>query len=166
MGDNTMDGLQGDFHPDINVRNTSSILKITWIGLAVNVFLSLFKFTVGVLGYSRAMVADAFHSLSDIGTDCAVLMGARFWSAPADANHPYGHKRIEAIITTSIGLVLGLVAIGIALNALIPFGSMSLQQPRWIAITGALPSIISKEVLYRWTVTVGKRTQSSAILES
>jgi len=64
----------------------------------------------------------------------------------------------------SIGLVLGLAAIGIALNALIPFGRMSLQQPRWIAITGALLSIISKEALYRWTVTVGKRAKSSAVL--
>jgi divalent metal cation (Fe/Co/Zn/Cd) transporter len=84
-------------HPlvDGNREKTSQVRRITWIGLFVNLCLSLLKFIVRVLGSSQAVVADTVHSLSDLGTDLAVLLGVRFWSAPADESHPYGHGRIE-----------------------------------------------------------------------
>ena len=149
-----------DCHP----KYSEQILRITWIGLGVNLFLAIFKFIVGVLGYSQAVIADAFHSLSDMSTDLAVLFGVRIWSAPADDNHPYGHRRIEAIITVIIGIALAVIALVIGYHALVNIGRMNLRQPKWIAIIGALLSIITKEVLYRFTVAVGKETQSSAVI--
>lgn len=151
-------------HSDQNGQHSSEILKITWIGLAVNIFLAIFKFTVGFLGYSHAVIADAFHSLSDMGTDFAVLFGVKIWSAPADYNHPYGHGRIEAIFTTIIGIVLAVFAVGIGYNAVANIPVIHLKQPKWIAITGSLISIILKETLFQFTVSVGKRARSSAVI--
>ncbi len=152
------------FHSNKNSKDSTEIIRITWIGLIVNLFLSIFKFIVGFLGYSHAVIADAFHSLSDMSTDLAVLLGVKYWSAPADENHPYGHSRIETIITTVIGLILFIVALGIIFTSISNIRQMHLKQPVWIAITGSLLSIILKEALYRVTVAVGKRTRSSAVV--
>ncbi|MGA1842842.1 MAG: cation diffusion facilitator family transporter [bacterium] len=152
------------FHTDKDPRDSTEIIRITWIGLIVNLFLSIFKFIVGFLGYSHAVIADAFHSLSDMSTDLAVLLGVKYWSAPADENHPYGHSRIETIITAIIGLVLLLVALGIIFTSINHIREVHLKQPAWIAITGSLLSIILKEVLYRLTVVVGRKTRSSAVV--
>jgi cation diffusion facilitator family transporter len=152
------------FHADKNSQDSTEIIRITWLGLIINLFLSIFKFIVGFLGYSHAVIADAFHSLSDMSTDLAVLLGVKYWSAPADENHPYGHSRIETIITAIIGFILFLVALGIIYTSINNIREMHLKQPLWIAITGSLLSIILKEALFRLTVVVGKRTRSSAVV--
>ncbi len=151
-------------HANKDSQDPRQILRITWLGLIVNLFLSVFKFIVGFLGYSHAVIADAFHSLSDMSTDLAVLFGVKYWSAPADENHPYGHSRIETIITAIIGFTLFVVAIGIFYTSITHIREIHLKQPVWIAITGSFLSIILKEALYRLTVAVGKRTGSSAVI--
>lgn len=137
---------------------------MTWIGLFVNIGLSVLKFIVGWLGHSQAVIADAFHSLSDLLTDLAVLFGLRFWSAPPDDNHPYGHQRIETIVTTIIGLLLFAAGLGIGYNAIATVRDVHVQAPGHIAMMGALLSLAFKEVLYRWTVSVGRRIRSSAVV--
>ncbi|MGA1824819.1 MAG: cation diffusion facilitator family transporter [bacterium] len=147
-----------------NAKNRRDVQRITWIGLAVNVVLSVLKFIVGILGASQAVIADAVHSLSDMATDIAVLFGVIYWSAPADEEHPFGHSRIEAIITAIIGFVLLFMAFGIGYRALCSIRGAYLKQPTWIAIVGPFISIICKEILYHWTVSIGKRVKSSAVI--
>ncbi len=145
-------------------KNTDQIKRITWIGLGINLGLTLLKFIVGYLGASQAVIADAVHSLSDMATDFAVLFGVKYWSAPPDEKHPYGHYRIEAMITAAIGLILAGAAISIGYHALITTREHHIIQPGWIAITGPLLSIIFKELLYQWTILVGRRVKSSAVI--
>jgi len=145
-------------------QDARHVVRVTWIGLAGNVFLSALKFIAGFLGSSQAVVADAVHSLSDMGTDLAVLLGVKFWSAPPDEGHPYGHRRIETIITAAIGVALALAALGIGYNALATIRNVHLRQPRLIAIAGSVFAIVLKEVLYRWTVAVGRKAKSSAVI--
>lgn len=140
------------------------VRRVTWVGLALNLFLAAAKFVGGVLGSSQAVLADAVHSLSDTVTDIAVLLGVRYWSAPADASHPYGHHRIETLVTAGIGLILGVVGMAIGFNAVASVRSPHLRQPGWIAFGAALLSIVLKEWLYRWTVAVGRRIRSSALV--
>jgi cation diffusion facilitator family transporter len=138
--------------------------RITWIGLLVNLFLSAVKFVTGVAGSSQAVIADAFHSLSDIITDVAVLFGVRYWSAPADEDHPYGHSRIETIVTAFIAMALFAAGAGIGYNALSTIRDSNAAQPKIIAVIGAVFSIILKEVLYHWTLRVGRRLKSQALI--
>lgn len=93
------------------------ISRVTWVGLYINLVLAALKVTAGYFGNSRAVLADGVHSLSDLITDLAVLIGVRFWSAPADSHHPYGHQRIETLVTLFIGFALVSVAAGLAWDA-------------------------------------------------
>jgi len=145
-------------------QNQKSVKKITWLGLFVNLLLTVFKLIVGLIGQSQAVVADAFHSLSDMATDIAVLFGVRYWEAPADQDHPYGHHRIQTLITLSIGLALVVIALGIGYNALVTLREKHLSQPGWIALSGPLLSIILKEFIYRRTVRIGLATKSPAVM--
>ena len=65
-----------------------ALRRVTVWGLAANLGLAALKFAVGIASASQALVADAVHSLSDSTTDLAILIGAPYWSAPADSDHP------------------------------------------------------------------------------
>lgn len=139
------------------------IRRVTWIGLIINIALSVFKFAAGVIGNSQAVTADAVHSLSDSSTDVAVIIGSRFWSKPPDQSHPYGHRRIETLITVFIGVVLLAAGIGIAWDAAVSAYKNHPARPGWIAFCAAVTSFFCKELLYRWTVKVGKNVRSPAL---
>ncbi len=150
--------------PEDGRHRAGEVRRITWIGLGINLLLSGLKLAGGILGNSQAIVADAVHSLSDSTTDVAVLVGVAYWSKPPDRGHPHGHGRIETLVTTGIGAALGAVACGIAYNAVTTMSVHHSHAPGLIAMGAALLSIVSKEVLYRWTVAVGRRIESSAVV--
>ena len=147
-----------------NANQIAQIRKVTIWGMLVNIGLALVKFIVGLIGSSQAVIADAVHSLSDMATDIAVIFGVKFWSAPPDKDHPYGHGRIEALVTVAIALALLGVAVGLGYNAFSTINSKHDESVGWIAIYGPIFSIIFKEALYHWTVRVGKEVKSSAVI--
>ena len=152
-------------HSGENTRETMrQVQKVTVWGLAANLALAAIKFVFGILGNSQALVADGDHSLADSTTDIAVIVGARFWTQPADEEHPYGHGRIETMITFFIGVVLGTVGLLIAYRAIQTIGMDHRSAPGWIVFAAACISMVSKELMYRWTVLVGKRIKSSALM--
>jgi cation diffusion facilitator family transporter len=97
-------------------------------------------------------------------TDIGVLLGVRYWASPADEDHPYGHGRIETMVTAALGFSLAVVALAIGYNAIATVRAAHIRQPGWIAFIGAMTSILVKEVLYRWTLAVGKRANSTAVM--
>ena len=145
-----------------------AVCRITWLGAIINLFLTGFKFVAGIMGHSSVLIADAVHSLSDLVTDFVILFGMRFWNRPADQGHPYGHAKIETLITLFIGVVLAFVGIGLIFGAVrslidILHGHLP-PSPTWLPLTAALVSIVIKEWLYRMTVKVGMATKSSATI--
>lgn len=146
----------------ITERNRD-VKKVTLWGMLANLLLAIFKMSAGSLACSQAVLADGVHSLSDLGTDIAVLVGMRFWSAPPDGDHPHGHGRIETLVTVGIGLALAAVAVGLGWEALGTVRNQEVAQPGWIAFWAAIISVITKEGLYHWTVRVARRTNSSAL---
>lgn len=145
-------------------ETVKEIRRVTLWGLGINLSLSVGKFAIGILGSSQALIVDAVHSLSDTSTDLAVLIGVRYWSAPADANHPHGHGRIETLISFFISIILAGVGLGLAYRAIVSIPDPHKTAPEWIVFPAACMSIILKESLYRWTVQVGKRVRSSAVI--
>jgi len=141
------------------------VRKVALLGMIINIFLSIFKFIAGIFGNSRALVADAIHSFSDLSTDIAVIIGSHFWNQPPDVEHPYGHRRIETLISVAIGLVLASVGVLLALDAIKSLsGERESSSPTLIAAVMAFVSIVVKEWLYRYTLKVGKRIKSSATI--
>lgn len=145
-------------------NSVKQVKKITYYGIMINLCLAALKLIVGYLGASQAVIADAIHSLSDMFTDFAVIFGVKFWSAPPDEKHPYGHRRIEALVTIAIGITLVSVAIGLGYKAISTIRDVHIKQVGWVAILGPLLSIIFKEILYRMTVRVGVRVKSTAVI--
>ena len=145
-----------------------SIYKVTWIGSVVNFLLLAFKFAAGILGHSAALVADAVHSLSDFATDIIVIIFVRISGKPEDEDHKYGHGKYETLATAVIGLILFAVGIGILVNGATSVGDFLkgkvLPAPSIVALIVAAISIISKEILYRYTINEGKKLNSQAVI--
>ncbi len=142
---------------------SSRVSRVGWVGLLCNLALASAKAAAGILGHSQAVLADALHSLTDSVTDIAVILGVRFWTAPADEDHPHGHGRIETLITVVIGLIVGAVAVGMGVQAIRGLRHDPGTAPTAVALVVALVSIVVKEVLYRWTAKVGREVRSPAL---
>jgi len=146
------------------VDKAEHIRRTAVAGLAVNVLLTALKGYAGVVSGSRALVADAVHSLSDLTTDIAIIIGARYWCKPPDDTHPMGHKGIETVVSLFIGLMLLLTGVGIAIDSLKAVGSQASSiRPGLFAVLAATVSLISKEVLSRWTLKKARQTGSGAL---
>ena len=143
---------------------TSKVRRVGWVGLVCNLLLAAAKAVAGVLGHSQAVLADALHSLTDSVTDIAVILGVRYWSAPADDDHPHGHGRIETLVTVVIGLAVGAVAVGMGVEAIRGLREESRFVPSGIALVVSLASILGKEILYQWTARVGREVRSPALV--
>ncbi len=143
---------------------SSQIARVTWLGLVVDIGLSIVKILFGLAGRSRALIADGLHSFSDMATDVIILFGVKVWSAPADENHPYGHQRIETLVSAGIGLFLCLMALGIGAEALSGLRDGKQTQPTAMALVGALLSIVLKEALFQITYRTGRRVKSAALV--
>ena len=145
-----------------------AIYQVTWAGSFVNFLLVIFKFIAGILGHSAAMIAAAVHSLSDFATDIVVLIFTRISNKPQDKNHDYGHGKYETLATAIIGIVLFAVGASICWNGLQAIQTVwqggRLPAPGMLAFAGAIISIVSKELIYRYTIHVGRKINSSAVI--
>lgn len=147
-----------------SLKNTRQFKLVAICGLLSSISLVIIKFTLGIIGHSYTVIADGIESLSDTVTDITLLFGIRLWTAPADGNHPYGHYRIEAIITTFVGIMLLLGASIISYKAIegIIAGKRT-DSVEGIALLAPFIAIIIKESIYRWTVNVSKKIKSAAL---
>jgi len=139
------------------------VRRVTVVGMVLNIVLAALKGVVGVLFKSQALVADAVHSFSDLVTDIAVLLGVRYWSAPADEEHPYGHGKIEALVSLFIAAALVLVAYELGSSAVESLLRGQAEVPGLPAFFLALASVASKEWLFRWTRSVARTVRSPAL---
>ncbi len=138
--------------------------RVTWVGAIINAVLAVFKIIVGTIGHSAALVADGIHSLSDLASDALVLLAAKHGAQPADEDHPYGHARFETAATVVLGLILAIVAIGIAWDAVErTLQADELLKPTLLAVSIAAISLVSKEWLYHYTIRVARRIHSKLL---
>ena len=138
------------------------------MGSVVNFLLLVFKFFAGITGHSAAMLADAVHSLSDFITDIVVIVFVRIAGKPEDKGHDYGHGKYETLATAIIGLLLLCVGFGIFWNGASSIYTFlqggQLESPGVVALVAALVSIVSKEILYQYTVIQGNKLNSQAVV--
>ena len=151
--------------------------RVTWIGVAVNLLLSVGKLGAGITAHSSALVADAGHSLSDLVSDFITLWSVNVARLPPDEDHPYGHYKFEAIGSLFLSLTLlatggsvGLMANKQLMEVLQTAASASatasipVQLPGPLALVMAFVSILSKEWLFRITKQVGERLRSPVVI--
>lgn len=137
--------------------------KVTVIGGVVNLVLSIFKIGFGWLGQSHALIADGFHSLSDLLTDGLVYYASHHGSQEADEEHPYGHARFETLATVILGALLIAVAGAILWDAATRFFSDQTLTHGWLIIAVAFASVLSKEVMFHLTMRTANETNSELL---
>lgn len=145
-----------------------AIYRVTFAGGGINVLLLVLKFVAGILGGSAAMIADAVHSLSDFLTDVVVLVFVKLSNKPSDEDHDYGHGKYETLATALIGVALLAVGVMILYNGVTKtWASVQGEQlptPGWVALIAAVLSVVLKEWAYQFTVRVGRRVGSQAVV--
>jgi cation diffusion facilitator family transporter len=139
--------------------------RSTWVSIAVNALLTLTQLLVGLWANAQSLVADSMHSLSDMLSDGFVLVANRRARDPADAEHPYGHGRIETATSLLLGLLLALVGVGFLWSA----GSRlqhldALPHIAPLALWTALLALVAKESLFRYQLAVGERLRSPMLV--
>ncbi|MCH9763735.1 MAG: cation diffusion facilitator family transporter [Gammaproteobacteria bacterium] len=137
---------------------------VTFFGAVINALLGISKLLGGVWFHSSALVADGFHSLSDLFTDGMVLIASKYGSQDADETHPYGHQRIETAATYVLALLLVLTGVAIAWDALSHLRHHEHEYPGFWALPIAGFSIIANEALFWYTRHVGRAIQSQLIV--
>ncbi len=137
---------------------------VTLVGASVNALLILLKFMAGVFGMSQALIADAVHSISDLFTDAVVLFGIWIGKKEPDEGHPFGHARIETLASSIVGFALLVTALYLGIRSALGIYSHTEYQPRLFALLVAAASVVSKEVLYQYTVRTGRRLRSQLIV--
>ncbi len=137
-------------------------LRATFIGLAVNVFLSAAKLIAGIVGHSHALVADACESLTDIFSSIIVWRGVIVASAPADEDHPYGHGKAEPLAAAVVSAILLFVAGWIAIEALHDIGQPR-PAPKVFTLLVLFGVIVIKEGLFRFVSREADSVESAAV---
>lgn len=144
------------------MTNEQRAVNATYFSIAGNFALAIIKWLTGYFGHSHALIADAIESTGDVFTSVLVLMGIKYTHKPADENHPYGHGKLEPLITFIVVGFLVLAAVVIAyksvLNILTPH-----QLPETYTLLVLAPIIIWKEVSYRLVMKRAKQIHSSAL---
>ncbi len=135
-------------------------VKASWITILANVILSAIKIAAGIIGKSSAMLADGVHTLSDVLTTFVVLMGLKISSKEADEKHPYGHEKYEPVFAKLLSILLGITGLYIGYEGIKVLRSGNIQVPGRIALIAAIISIVTKEVMYRYTIKVGRKIKS------
>ncbi len=126
--------------------------RVSIVGMAGNVALTLFKLFAGIISHSGAMISDAVHSASDVFSGIIVIVGVRLSARESDSDHPYGHERFEC------------VAIGIeALKSIFTgaYTELSFRNP--LALIAAITSIVVKETMFWYTKINAKRIDSPSL---
>lgn len=139
------------------------IRSVTNASVAVNVGLCVIKVVVGVAAGSMALVADGVHSLSDMTTDLAVLLGHYLGSKEADAEHPYGHGRLETFAAGFVALFLVFVGSAMVYYAATDVAKGNAAEARAAVLVAASISVVVKELLYRVTKRVAMKCHSSML---
>jgi len=142
-----------------------AINQVTLWGVFVNLLLSVTKLAGGFIGQSQALIADGLHSLSDLASDAMVFIAAKHASEEADEEHPYGHARFETIATVALAILLVIVGLGIAYDAIVSLVTdKTIVKPDLFTLWIAAFSILSNEGLYHYTRQVGTRIRSNLLL--
>ena len=140
------------------------IKKLSGVGIFGNVFLAAFKLFAGIYGRSGAMVSDAVHSLSDVFATFIAYIGVRLSQQKEDAEHPYGHERLECVASLTLGLILAGTGVGIGISGIknLYYNSNTLAIPTFLPLVAAVVSIVVKESMFWYTMYYAKKLDSAA----
>ena len=152
------------FSPEKNLLRKRIGYLEAWVSIIGNVLLLLLKLIISIAINSLSLIADAYHSLSDVLTSIVVLVGFKFGEKPADKEHPFGHGRIEIIATLIIAFLLIVVTYDIGKSAILRIISPQKVKFSSIAIIFMIASAGFKEWMASFSIFLGKKINASSLI--
>ena len=143
-------------------RKKASYLEGT-VSIFVNICLFALKYWAGIVSGSIALMADAWHSLSDSISSVVVILGAKLASKKPDKDHPFGHGRWELVSSIIIAIILVLIAFGFITDAISHLKTRESANFGTLAIVITVVSIVVKELLAQYAFFLGKKSGSSTV---
>ena len=144
------------------MSHEKTAIKTVYFSIISNASLALIKWLAGFFGHSYALIADAIESTSDIFSSILVLIGIKISNKPADKNHPYGHGRVEPLVTFAVVGFLVVSAIIIARQSIINIQTPH-HLPKFFTLIILGIFIVWKEISYRFVIKKSKETKSSSL---
>jgi cation diffusion facilitator family transporter len=138
--------------------------KVIRIGFWFNAVLMIMKLACGHFGDSEAVFADGVESACDFIAIASILIALRIGKRPLDGTHPYGHGRAESIAAIVVSFVILLTGAGILVRSCLTLVRGTYPAPELIAVLAAAVTIGVKEYLYRFSVRIGSRLESPALM--
>jgi cation diffusion facilitator family transporter len=135
-----------------------------WLSIIGNLILALLKLAVGFLYSSIALISDGVHSLSDVITSVAGYIGLKVASKPPDEDHPFGHSRFEPLVAFLIGEALLIVAYEIGRDSVLRLLHGETIEVNSVMLAVTVVSIIAKELMFRYSVYVGRKLNSQILI--
>jgi cation diffusion facilitator family transporter len=130
----------------------------------VNAALMIMKLLAGYFGRSEAVFADGMESAADFIALGSTMIALRIGSRPFDEGHPYGHGRAESISAIIVALVIFATGGWILVRSVHAIIDGAFVVPGAVAVAAAFLTIITKDVLYRYSEKTGKQLGSPALL--
>lgn len=146
------------------INNYKNVKKVLWIILFANLTVALLKIVIGSIIKSNSMTADGFHSLTDGSSNIVGLIGIKFASKPIDADHPYGHGKIEMIAGLFISIMLFFIGIKVIINALNRFINPIMPEITTESIVILLVTLIINIIVSRYEYYKGKELKSQILI--
>lgn len=143
-------------------RKKASYLEGT-VSIVVNICLFGLKYWAGIVSGSIALMADAWHTLSDSISSVVVIVGAKLASKKPDEDHPYGHGRWELISSIIIAIILVVIAIGFITDSISQLKTKESANFGTLAIVVTVVSIVVKELMAQYAFFLGRRSGSSTV---
>lgn len=164
MKNHTQHSQDGKFEP-AHPERFAAAQKSTWVSIGINLLLTAFQVVGGLFAHSQALMADGLHSLSDLLSDVLVLYANRHGNRDADANHPYGHARVETAATLILGVFLAALGVGLLVVAALRLqqpGALQVISPIGLAV--AVFALVAKEGMFRYMMAVALRVRSQMLV--
>jgi cation diffusion facilitator family transporter len=147
-----------------NTGHYQEIQRVLWVVLFLNWGVALAKIVFGVFSRSASMTADGFHSLSDGASNIVGLVGIAFASRPKDADHPYGHKKLETFFSLGIAFLLGLVCFELMQEGIRRLHSHNVPAVSIFSFVVMVTTMIINIIVMNYEQRKGKALQSDILV--
>jgi len=135
-----------------------------WLSIGINTALFFLKIWAGLRIASVAMVADAWHTLSDSLTSAVVILGFWLSTKPADDKHRFGHGRAEAVASLIIGTLLAVIAFTFLKDSVARLVHHQAVAFELLGIIIFLVSAVIKEALAQFSLWAGEKIHSRSLI--
>jgi len=145
------------------MKNNKYAIIEGWLSLIGNILLFALKYWAGIVSGSVAIIADAWHTLSDSISSVILLIGVKISNKPADKNHPFGHGRAEIISSLIIGILLSLIGFNFIVEATNKLINKETANFGTLVIVVTIISMLFKELNAQYAFWAAKKTKMNSL---